>query len=205
MVRPRAVAADKGDARMGGTYTQIRFVLSEAGEGGRPLVVNLHARDGVPSTGWASVGPETGFVPSHELRRDGDLLCGRLPVDVGPLQYVCDLAASVAGNKLVGTYTARRGIVGAVDPLTGAISGRLSASAEGGDVQVELHLWSMYTEFGHIRRPSVRATVRDGEITGGTFEFGRKPENRGKLEGGSLRVVEGRLQGSIIAGLGPKA
>lgn len=196
---PRTPAEDRDDARPEEEYTQIQLTLDEAGEKGLPLVLSLHARDDVPTTGWATVGVETGFIPGHDLRRGGDLLHGRLSVDVGPLQYVCDLAASVVSEELVGTYTGRRGIVGALDGLTGAARGKLSASAEGGDLRVDLHLWSMYTEFGHIRQPTVQATVRDGRITEGSFEFGRKPENSGKLEGGALRVEDGRLHGSIRA------
>ena len=41
---------------------------------------------------------ETGFVRTHELRREGNLLRGRLAVDVGPLQYVCELTARTTGD-----------------------------------------------------------------------------------------------------------
>jgi len=195
----RAAADPAGDPDPQGRYARFRMTLTEAGEDGGPLVVNLHARDGRLATGWARVGYETGFIRTHELRRDGDRLRGRLAVDVGPLQYVCDLDARAAGNELTGAYTARRGIAGAVDKISGAASGRLSPRAEGGDLQVELRLFSMYTEFGHIRNPDVEATVQGGRITGGVFRFGRKPENRGKLEGGNLHVRDGRLSGSVRA------
>jgi len=194
-----ATADSTDDRDPQGPYARYRMVLTEAGEDGGPLVVNLHARDGELSTGWASVGHQTGFIRTHELRHDGNLLRGRLAVDVGPLQYVCDLDARVVGDQLAGTYAARRGIVGAVDRIKGAVSGRLSPRAEGGDLQVELRLWSMYTKFGHIRSPNVEATVRGGRITGGQFEFGRDPANRGKLDGGNLQVRDGRLTGRIRA------
>ena len=182
-----------------GKYARCRMVLDRAGEDGEPLVVNLHSRDGKVSTGWASVGYETGFIRTHQLTRDGNLLRGRLAVDVGPLQYVCELDARVTGAELAGRYTARRGIVGAMEGIEGVASGSLSPRAEGGDLQVELRPWSMYTQFGHIRSPYVEATVRGGRIAGGKFEFGRKPANRGKLEGGSLQVRNGRLTGNVRA------
>lgn len=197
-VEPAAAAAT-AHSEAQGRYARYRLLLAEAGEHGRPLVANLHARDGEVSTGWASVGYDTGFIRTHELQRDRNLLHGRLAVQVGPLQYVCDLAARMVGDELVGTYAARRGIVGAAEGITGAASGRLSAPPDGGDLHLELSLFSMYTRFGHIRRPSVEATVRGGKITGGTFEFGRDPANRGKLEGGTLRVEHGRLTGRIHA------
>ncbi len=195
----RGAAAAAADRSPPGKYTRYRMVLNEAGEDGEPLVLNLHARDAKLSTGWASAGYETGFIRTHELRREGNLLGGRLAVDVGPLQYVCELTARAAGNEIVGDYVGRRGIVGAIDGISGAAEGKLWPRAEGKDLQVELHLWSMYTEFGHIRKPSVEATVREGKITGGKFYFGRKPENRGKLEGGTLQVRNGRLTGEIRA------
>ncbi len=200
-----SVAADATeDHHLRQPYARYRIVAAEAGEDGEPLVVNLHARDGHLSTGWAQVGYETGFIRTHQLRRDGDLLRGRLAVDVGPLQYVCELDARVAGDELAGTYAARRGIAGAVDNIAGAADGRLSRRADGGDLQLELGLFSMYTQFGHIRKPNVKATVRGGKITAGTFTFGRKPENSGnleggKLEGGALRVRDGRLIGTVRA------
>jgi len=178
-------------------YARCRMLLARAGEQGEPLVVNLHARDGKVSTGWASVGYDTGFIRTHELRRDRDRLRGRLAVDVGPLQYVCELDARVVADELMGNYAGRRGIVGAVEGITGVASGELSPCAEGGDLRVELHLWSMYTEFGHIRNPNVEAIVRGGRIADGSFDFGRAPTNRGKLEGGTLQVRNGRLTGSI--------
>jgi outer membrane protein assembly factor BamB len=195
-----AASVDAGErAEPPGRYSRYSFSLANAGEAGEPLVVNLHSRDGEIRTGWASVGYETGFVRDHQLRCEGDQLSGRLAVDVGPLQYICDLEASAAGNELAGTYTGRRGIAGAAEGISGTASGRLSPRAAGGDLQVLLHFWSMYTEFGHIRNPDVEATVRDGKITGGKFEFGRKAENRGRLDGGELAVQNGRLKGSIRA------
>jgi len=81
----RAAADSPDDSDPQGQYARYRMVLNEAGEDGGPLVVNLHARDGEVSTGWASVGRETGFIQTHQLQRDGDLPRGRLAVDVGPL------------------------------------------------------------------------------------------------------------------------
>jgi len=195
----RATAGATADAGPKGEYARYRMALAGAGEDDDPLVIDLHSRDGELSTGWARVGCETGFIPAHELRHDGDRLRGRLAVDVGPLQYVCELDARTAGDAIRGEYTGRRGIAGAVAGITGAAAGRLWPRAEGGDLQVELHLWSMYTEFGHIRNPDVEATARGGKITGGRFDFGRKPDNRGKLEGGTLQVRDGRLIGNIRA------
>jgi outer membrane protein assembly factor BamB len=195
-----AAWADEDDrARPLGKYSQYSLSLANAGEDEEPLVVHLHSRDGKIQTGWASVGCATGFIRDHQLRCERDRLSGRLAVDIGPLQYVCDLEGHVAGDELGGTYTGRRGIAGAAEGISGTASGRLSPLAAGGDLQVQLHLWSMYTEFGHIRNPDVEATVRDGKITGGKFEFGRKVENRGRLDGGELAVQNGRLKGSIRA------
>jgi hypothetical protein len=160
-------AAAAADSNPQGRYTRYRMMLNEAGEDSEPLVLNLHARNGKLSTGWAKVGYETGFVRTHELRHDGNRLRGRLAVDVGPLQYVCELNARTAGDEIVGDYVGRRGIAGAVDAVTGAADGKFWPCGEGRDLQVELHLWSMYTEFGHIRNPDVEATVRGGEISGG--------------------------------------
>lgn len=182
-----------------GSYARYRLELLGASEDGRPLVVSLHSRDGAPSTGWALVGAESGLVAGHELRRDAGLLSGRLEVDVGSVGYRCRLAAAVIGEELTGTYTARRGVSGTVEGVTGSVGGRLHPPASGGDLRVELSLWSMYTPFGHIRSPGVRATVRGGVITAGTFAFGRKPENRGRLDGGALRVEGDRLRGEIRA------
>ena len=191
---------DTGTAvALGGDYARYRLMLAGAGENGEPLAVDLHARKGKPSTGWAHVGTNTGLISSHGLRREGDMLRGRLNVQVGPLQYHCDLTARAAGDRLTGEYTGRRGIAGAVDGLTGEATGRLSRVAAGGDLYDELHLNSMYTNLGHIRRPHVVATVRGGRVREGTFNFGRKPENRGKLEGGALKVKDGRLTGAIDA------
>jgi len=195
----RATADSNEHPAPQGKYARCRMVLDQAGEDGEPLVVNLHTRDGKVSTGWASVGYETGFVRTHQLTRARNLLSGRLAVDVGPLQYVCELDARVVGDELRGEYVARRGIAGAVDGITGVAGGEIFPRAEGGNLRVELRLWSMYTEFGHIRSPNVEATVRGGRIAAGTFQFGRDPANRGKLEGGTLHVRDGRLTGNVRA------
>ena len=193
-------SADAGEsAEALGEYSRCSLTLANAGEDGEPLVVNLHSRDGEIHSGWASVGSATGLIQVHELRCKANRLSGRLAVDVGPLQYVCDLDARASSGELSGTYIGRRGINGAIEGISGVAAGRLSPSATGGDLQVRLHLWSMYTEFGHIRNPDVVATVRDGEITDGKFEFGRKAENRGQLRGGELSVQNGRLKGSVRA------
>jgi len=194
-----AVANASSKAEPSGKYSRYCLTLADAGEDGETLLVDLHSRGSQIHTGWARVGNATGFIWEHQLRREADRLRGRLAVDVGPLQYVCDLEARVDGGELVGSYSGRRGITGAVEGISGVAGGRLWRRAVGRDLQVQLHLWSMYTEFGHIRKPNVEATVRDGKITGGRFEFGRKPENRGRLDGGELAVQNGRLKGRIRA------
>jgi len=146
-----AASADAEGARPLGKYSPYCLSLANAGEDGEPLMVNSHSRDGELRTGWASVGHETGLIRDHQLRCEGDRLSGRLAVDVGPLQYVCDLEASEVDGELSGAYTGRRGIAGAAEEIFGTASGRLSPRAAGGDLQMLLHLWSMYTEFGHIR------------------------------------------------------
>jgi hypothetical protein len=97
----RGATAAAADGSPQGKYTRYQMVLNEAGEDGEPLVLNLHARDAKLSTGWASAGYETGFIRSHELRRDRNVLRGHLTVEVGPLQYVCELTARRACSQVV--------------------------------------------------------------------------------------------------------
>ncbi|MFW6061776.1 MAG: hypothetical protein ACOC93_03105, partial [Planctomycetota bacterium] len=136
-----ARASQKDPTGPQGEYARYRLKLLDAGEGDQPLLVDLHARDGKPLTGWAHVGTDVGYIRSHGLQREDDLLRGELFVEVGPLQYTCDLSARVVDGQLVGSYAGRRGITGAVGGRTGGATGRLAPAAEGDDLHVELSLW----------------------------------------------------------------
>lgn len=84
---PVAARAAKGSAAAPepqGQYARYRMVLTRAGEDGGPLVVDLHARDGKITTGWASVGYEVnmehpvvaGFL--LERNEEGRVVCYEL-------------------------------------------------------------------------------------------------------------------------------
>ncbi len=189
--------------RPAGEYEQVTLVLPGASEGGRPLTVRLHSRDGELGRGWADGPGGADTRIEHSLERSGDRIVGRLTAVIGPVEYRYRIDARLrdpGGPDLAGTYEGDFGVEGAREDLRGAIHGELRDIPEGGEgVRIEMDFASLYTRWGHIRNPSVRFTLRGGKAVDGEF-YSRTSGKRGfdgRLDGGHLSFDDERLRGVV--------
>ncbi len=183
-----------------GIYARYRICLEGAAETGAPLVVHLHARDGRPTTGWASRGTAFGRVLDHGLRRKGDRLIGPVDVLLGAVRYRYRLDVPVGDAGRKGGYEGTCGTLGAGIEVRGSVEGRVEPLAvPGRPFRLEAEFASMYTRYGHMRHPRAEVSVRGGRVREGTFgsrSTGRRAYS-GELRGGRALLAGGRLEAAL--------
>ncbi len=182
-------------------YTRYRIVVARGAEADRDLILHLHARQSVPTTGWASVGIESGTLSSHTLVRRGDRLAGEIEAVVDAARYRYRINARVVEGAIEGNFEGNHAIDGAVADIDAPMAGHLRPRPTTRNMSVHLDLPSMYTRFGHMRHPMIDVVVRDGRVTDGAF--GSRSSGRrgftGTVNGGKLTMQGDRLRGHITA------
>ncbi|MFO8012244.1 MAG: hypothetical protein R6X20_02950 [Phycisphaerae bacterium] len=189
--------------RPAGAYEQVTVVLDGAAEDGRHLIVGLHCRDGTLGRGWADgpAGADTRI--EHRLERRGNRVTGSFRAVIGAVEYRYRVDATVRDGVVTGSHAGDYGPRGARENLRGTLRGDLRDRPEAGEpVRVTLPFWSLFSQWGHIRSPTVRFTLRDGKAVDGEFTSGKgtgKWGFEGRFDGGTLEFDGKRLRGTVRA------